>query len=364
MAAGRRKSIKKSFIILLTLAVMVVGCGSGTGKAPKQYKYPDYVNPLLQNDDLFTGSHWNDPSVLMVNGTFVMYASSDLAWDGYVKIYRLTSGDGVTWALDPVTPVLDNSPGGWDDHSVETPAVVYYQGSYHMFYTGYDVAPGYSSPGIDNTPGTSDDDIAPKHFKIGHAVSADGITFTKQGVVTEPTAPYDDPNFDFNQYVVGEPGPVVHDGKIYLYFTAYGFNNTTVNNTWQVIGLTIYNGASWDSPRAVLEPDLTLYPREQYVGYSTPSAMELNGTIQLYFDVALDPFQQVKIHHAASLDGETDWMQDNTPLIEREDASWTADEVRSPWPLLYHNKVWLYYAGHTTNPTVNLGIGLKLLPVP
>jgi len=42
---------------------------------------PDYTNPLIKNDDFFTGSHWNDPHVLYVKDQFVMYASSSSECD-------------------------------------------------------------------------------------------------------------------------------------------------------------------------------------------------------------------------------------------------------------------------------------------
>ncbi len=349
-----------NYILLIFITLMAISCGDRSQGS----KLPVYTNPILQNDDHFVGSHWNDPHVLRVDNEFVMYASADIAWDGFVKVYRLTSDDGADWTLAPATPVLDKSVSGWDMHGVETPAVVYYQGNYHMFYTGYDVAYDYTDIGADNTWGTSDDDNAPKHFKIGHAISADGISFTKQGFVTEPTDPYDAPNLKFNQSVIGEPGPVVHDDKIYLYFTAVGAD-ATVDSTWQVIGLTTYNGTSWDTPRAVLKPDLTLYPRETYIGYSTPNAIKINNKIHLYCDVVIDsPWTQVKIHHAISDDGETGWVQDPAPMMTREDYSWTAAEMRSPAPLVYQNKLWLYYAGHVLTPSINLGIGLDILPLP
>lgn len=68
-----------------------------------------------------------------------------------------------------------------------------------MFYAGYDVAYNFIS--------TGDDGVSSKHFKIGDATSDDGINFTKHGFIVQSSAPYLDPNLDFNQYVVGEPAP-------------------------------------------------------------------------------------------------------------------------------------------------------------
>lgn len=326
---------------------------------------PIFENPLIQNDDFFDGSHWNDPSVLMIDDNFVMYASSDIAWNGVVKIYRLTSEDGIDWNLNPSNPVFENSnDGAWDSHSVETPSVVFYDEQYHMFYTGYDVANDFTSAGVDNLLGTIDDDNYSKHFKIGHATSTDGINFTRQGIVAEPSAPYDAVNLDFNQFIVAEPAAIVKNNKLHLYFTALGAD-AEVNSTWQVIGLTIYDGGNWDSPRAVLKPDLDLYPRETYLGYSTPAAIEIEDQIHLYYDVVLEsPWTQVKLHHASSVDGIAQWTQDATTLMSKEDYSWTAAEMRSPSPLVYNEQLYLYFAGHVISPDINLAIGLKAFQIP
>ncbi len=328
-----------------------------------------YNNKIIDNDDFFANSHWNDPHVLNTGGQFVMYASSDSYvsnWDGNVRIFRFISDDGKSWTItNGGAPVLAlGSPGQWDEHCTETPAVVYFDGKYHMFYTGYNVAFDYSDPGADLTWETADDDNAPKRFKIGHATSPDGITWTRVGAIVSPSSPYTDPNFDFNQYIVGEPGPVVFNGKIYLYFTAVG-GATEVGTAWQTIGLVKSNSdaTSWTAPQRVLTPDLNLYPRtsgDKYSGYSTPNAAVLNGRVHLFFDVALnDPWKQVALHHAVSTDGETGWLQDSAPLLERKDYSWTADEIRSPMALEYNNDLYLYFAGHydeSINPILCIGL--------
>ena len=139
-----------------------------------------------------------------------------------------------------------------------------------------------------------------------------------------------------------------------------------MGTTWQTIGLvksTNSDATSWTDPQRVLTPRLDLYPRnsgDEYIGYSTPNAIVLDGEMHLYFDVATnDPWKQVKIHHAYSSDGETGWIQDDTPLLEREDYFWTADEIRSPAALEYDNDLYLYFAGHydeATDPVLCIGL--------
>lgn len=64
--------------------------------------------------------------------------------------------------------------------------VVRFGGRYHLFYTGY--------------PGSHGDVTS---YRIGHAVSDDGIAWTRTGVVLAPSAPDAPPNPDFRQFVEG-----------------------------------------------------------------------------------------------------------------------------------------------------------------
>jgi predicted GH43/DUF377 family glycosyl hydrolase len=323
-------------VFLICGATLFSGCSDD---APSSGGSPSFSNPIITTDDFFAGSNWNDPHVIHDGTRFVMYASASVNFDGNVKIYRLTSPDGIGWTLDPASAVLEKSASVWDSHSVETPAVVYYNGGYHLFYTGYSGTYAQS-----------------QYFKIGHAVSADGISWTKDAsFLLEPTDPTGAVNFDFNQFIVGEPAPVVFNGKIYLYFTAVGAS-VTVGTTWQVIGLATYDGTSWTAPQKVLEPDLAQYPRASYVGYSTPNAVLRDGKIHLYYDVVADPWKQVKIHHAVSDDGLA-WTQDTSALLDQSDFSWTAAELRSPSALPFNGKLYLYFAGHAGT---DLSIGLRI----
>ncbi len=360
-----------TILISILIIAAAVSCSDDKNDNTRSGDSILYNQKIIDNDDFFTGSHWNDPHVLYRDGQFIMFASSDLSWDGFVKIYRLVSSDGKSWTItNGGNPVLERSVSGWDSHGIETPAVVYFKDEYHMFYTGYDVPYDYTSPdgnGAGDGDTAFDDDIASKHFRIGHATSSDGITWTKDtgNPVVSPVDPYTAPDLNFDQYTVGEPAPVVFNNKIYLYFTAVGAQTDPgVNSSWQTIGLvTSSDGTTWDTPRRTLTPDLTLYPRNsgvEYIGYSTPNAVVLNGKIHIYCDVALNsPWTQVAIHHAYSSDGETGWTQDPAPLLERSSYSWTASEIRSPSAIEYNNNLYLYFAGHYfEGGSPNLCIGL------
>ena len=346
-------------VLLLFVASLVsTACGGGsapTSASPNFSKLTPSCfaasasNPVMTRGKPATSfaADWNDPSVIKVGNQFVMYASSDNNLDLNIAIYRLVSNDGLSWTLSPTAPVLSadtSSAGTWDHKAVETPSVVYINGVYHMFYTGYPVL--YTDTGS---------------YKIGHATSLDGITWTRDlnNPIVTPTAPLASPNLDFNQFITAEPAAVVFNNKIYLYFSAVGAN-TSVNTTWQVIGLTTStdsSGTAWTAPVSVLQPDLVQYPRTTWLGYSTPMATVMNGQMHLFFDVVQNlPWRQLKIHHASSSDGITNWNQDSSSIFNNIDAAWTADEVRSPTVLLDGTSLYMWYAGSTTTPT-SLSIG-------
>jgi len=349
--------------LLFALALSLPGCGSGGSVTPGTTvnTTPDFTklkstcfaasasNPIMTRGTPSTSfqADWNDPSVIKVGNQFVMYASSDNNLDLNIAIYRLVSTDGLNWSLSPATPVLqaDGNASAWDHKAVETPSVVLMNGVYHMFYTGY--------------PSTYTDS---KSYKIGHATSLDGITWSRDAnnPIVVPNDPTNStPNFTFDQWVTAEPAAVVFNGKLYLYYSAVGSNLT--NGDIQVIGLTTStNGTTWSTPQEALRPDQTLYPRTggttNWLGYSTPMAAVLNGQMHLFFDVVQNsPWKQLKIHHASSSDGLTNWTHDSAAIYSNTNFAWTADEVRSPTVLLDGTSLYMWFAGATAAPVLSIG---------
>lgn len=312
---------------------------------------------------------WNDPHVIKSGSKYWMYASATDNFTTLVKIYRLVSDDGISWTINPSSPVLDTgSAGTWDAGAVETPAVVYFNGKYHMFWTGYRYA--HNDPNFDTS-----------FFRIGHAVSADGINFTRDGsYIFAPSGTDGDTSNDWYAFIVGEPAPVVFNNKIYLYFTAAGADTGSdldmgPGASLQVIGLiTSGDGSSWSSPVRVLRPDQKIYARKPdsstnyLAGYSTPYAIVLEDEMHLFFDVArqydvapapiAETWLQEKLHHAYSSDGVTGWTQDSSPIKSKSDFSWTTREIRSPAAFLDGTVLRLYFAGDSLYFTNQFGIGM------
>lgn len=304
--------------------------------------------PVLYDDDVFTGSKWSDPCVIAEDGGYTMWILGSNMFADF-KIFRFRSTDKINWTATPTTPVVSpGATGEWDSGGAETPSVVYYGGSYHMFYTGYNGA--FSDIG---------------QYRIGYATSTDGITWTKHGVFLAPTGTLGDPpTGDFRQYVVAEPGAVVVGDKLYLYFAAIGYN-TALADTMQVIGLTVFDpsigtGGDWTAPAQVVLPNQVMYPKATYYGFSTPApCIDPDGNITLFCSLAeRDPYKQVRIINITSADGETGWSDNTYPVIYNSDASWSSSEVIGAWPLTEGTQLHLWWGG---NNGFNLGIGYKRL---
>jgi hypothetical protein len=321
---------------------------------------PHSTTPIIGPiDDFFTGSTWTDPTVLKVDGQFIMFAGSAKytdpsdpsgSWDQNIKIYRLLSSDGINWALNPSSAVFERSAAGWDKKSIETPAVVYYRNKYHMFYTGY---PNLFSNATE--------------YRIGHASSVDGVTWTRETPANTPLIAPSDPlnptaQLTFDQWIVAEPGPVVFNDKIYLYFAATG-SNLEVGTTAEVIGLSVYDGDSdtWSAQKEVLRADQAIYPRGSNIkGYSTVSATLIDSKVHLFLNVVTDsPYNHFKIHHASSSDGETNWAQDSTHIVDKSDQTWHSYDLIGPTALYDDKKVYLWYGGNQGSVD-SLGIGLSI----
>jgi len=330
-----------------TVAVLglVASCSNGgSGTSPGQTVdaskissacFQDGTAPELQIGSGFPGADWNDPHVLKVGAQYWMYASSNLGLSvpapNPVQIYRFTSNDATNWTLDPAAPVLTVAAGQWDEGGNETPAVVFFGGKYHLFWTGYPDA----WPNLDAF-----------NFRIGHATSADGISWTKDA-----------------SPLLGPSGVSGNFDEFILYFTAVGVDAGLAAGLQTVGVMTSADGVVWSAPALAFKPDQNVYPRtSDWVGYSTPNAVVIDGKVHVFVDVANDhgnnTWIQEALHHAYSSDGLSGWTQDPVPIRRLTDFTWTAREIRSPAAFLDGTTLRLYFAGDDLfSPNASWGIG-------
>lgn len=99
------------------------------------------------------------PTVIKVGGTYRMYYAGLNAGGAQAGIGLATSTDGVTWTRAQSTPVIGLTSGNFDSTQVGGTGVVYDNGTYYVFYHGFN--------------GTN--------WRLGLATSTDGVTFQKSG---------------------------------------------------------------------------------------------------------------------------------------------------------------------------------------
>lgn len=192
--------------------------GFGYATSPDGFVWTkDAANPLLTPGPpgSWDAQAVNHASVLFVNGTYHMWYSG-VDFNDINRIGHATSPDGITWTKDPANPVL--IPGGnWDDFEAIHPTVIYEDSTFRMYYNGHDgltqrVVYAYSTDGTNwikhtaffmlehGLPGSWDEnELGPlsvlhpdsayhmwytgwdnnDNFRIGHATSPDGFTWTK-----------------------------------------------------------------------------------------------------------------------------------------------------------------------------------------
>lgn len=203
------------------------------------YRDSGFVEPaigmMFSNDS--SGTQWTRPATPIYrptpgqwDGVFVTGPCGVRGPDGVWRVYYtgagttvgiglLTSPDGVTWTPHPGNPVFERRLGAWDE-SVLEPCVRYVDGQWHLWYSGF------------TEPLGPDTRIA-----IGHAVSIDGVSWTR-----DPDRPVLSPgsagSWNDLRVLSGDVLPRT-DGTLLM--AAYGYSYAASGTTVGWIGL-------WESP--------------------------------------------------------------------------------------------------------------------
>lgn len=283
---------------------------------------------------------WNDPTVLVENGTYRMWmtAGDPRTLPITVRVYGATSTDGQTWSRDPTPQLEPGLSGAWDDGRIETPSVTRDgSGTYHLYYSGE--AEG-------NPVGV---------YAIGHATSADGISWVKD--VNNPIIDVvgGGETSDWGVYTAAEPAAVFNpaDDTIYLYYIGFG-GSAEHDGGAAILLATSSDGSSFVHHRdsnSNREPVWSLtssYPStSNYRGYSTPAVtLGPDGLFHLTHDVVFDPngFEQVAIAYARSTDG-VSFVEVDVDIVVRGTTSWSAVGTIAPSLVFENDRLALWFAG-------------------
>ena len=295
--------------------------------------FPQFVphtqNPIIYWNDFIVGS-WADPTVLKVNNEYIMYASAmhgGVSTPQPISIYRFTSLDGYSWVMNPSTPVFEPVNGTFYEGGIETPNVVFFNSEFHMYNTVY----------FQNDP---------FQFKISHATSPNGINWTMDNFpVIVP-----DSTVDWMSEIIGEPGALVKDDTLYLFYTG-------ISNTGDVsIGLVrSLDGSSFFDTTQVVTIPRDVYPVvDGYLGLSTPDATLVGDTIYLFTDIVrtdtFNDWNQVGLQQFKSYGDINKWYYDTTNIHMSSDFAWTDGNYLSQLlgvaPLMDGNRLRLWYWGY------------------
>lgn len=183
-------------------------------------------------------------------------------WD-LAEIWYATSLDGFTWEEQGVAISRPEKPKvGW--RSVTTTDILKWKGKYYLYYQGFMEASGKRG---DYCPVTA-----------SYADSPDGPWTPTHEIIVE-----NGPEGSWDQYAIHDPYPLVHDGKIYLYYKS-AFNRP--NPVWVGGGLAIADEPLGPFVKHPLNPltssghEVSLFPFKEGVASITVKDGTEHFTIQ------------------------------------------------------------------------------------
>jgi hypothetical protein len=195
--------------------VSIVLCSAGLAMGQTVWQqYPG--NPVIGPGE---PGAWDETgcsvlAVLFLDGTYHMWYTSITPEDLPTDIGHATSPNGIDWTRDPANPVLTRgAPGDWDELYLSGAAVIHDGTQFHMWYEGAD--------------GT--------RFRARYATSPDGSAWTKYS--GNPVM-YEGPPASWDAWGVS-PKTVIFDGEIYrMWYAGFG--------QWPVRGIRIFYAESSD----------------------------------------------------------------------------------------------------------------------
>jgi len=316
----------------------------------------DPNDPIIKLGQDVPSMFWNDPSVLKDGSTYRMWLSGGIPKDPkhiVVSVYQATSHDGISWKIDPKPCLKPNDDRlAWDSLRIETPTVIKVDGTYHLYYTGFDEKTALAGTG-----------------SVGHATSTDGVHWTKDPANPVVAAQTKD-RFQWGTRGTGEPG-VVYDPAnktFYLYYVSMRFSkeNPDVGNIGILLStskdgshFTPYTDSSGE--RALILTRAMPNPKSgNWFGYSTPAALITHdGKFHLfcaYLVTSPEGSSHRAIDHAVSDDGI------HYKVIERDiliagTGDWKNDQVRGPTVVEVDGHLAMWFAGEARTPRFMWGIG-------
>ena len=296
-----------SFIAIILCSFFVVNTYAQT--VWTRYEH----NPILIPGE--TGA-WDEnfavaTTVLYHDNIYKMWYEGDEGF-GYA-----TSLDGLIWTKDTIhNPVLQPGPSFWDALEIANASVLFVDNTYRMWYSGVDL--------LDEN-------------QIGHAVSPDGINWTK-----DPLSPV----LQFGPQGSWDENELIHPFVIYEDSIYKMWYNGHDGNTQRILYATSLDGIDWsrfvDHP--ALEPGQSGSWDDHELG---PLCVLHNQDGYHMWYTGFNQSGLIQIGYATSADGIT-WTKDvvnNPVLIPDSSGFWDDSGVALPFVLQEENILKMWYGG-------------------
>ena len=331
MNGNRRSQLRRSPRRLTSVIVISIAVASSAASAqdgPQPYRNFKKTNRILLDvgkPRKFDSTQAKYPCILKVGKQWWMWYNgrTDDRFTGSIGL--ATSEDGLHWnKTNNGDPIFEHgAPGTFDSTKVDHPAVLHFDGKFHMWYTAGDSRSRYT---------------------IGYAMSPDGIRWTRANDARPVLGPGERGKFD--DQVVLHPAVIRDDsGVLHIWYNGVG-----PQKSFRVGHATSRDGIHWTRQidgAPVLEPSHVGEFREGYV-YNVFVRLE-GGRFHMWYsawaqnDRTSGPNHN-GITHAVSRDGD-DWRKDAVPTLTNG-AKGTIDEYAcfACHIVSRGNELWMYYS--------------------
>jgi predicted GH43/DUF377 family glycosyl hydrolase len=265
-------------------------------------------NPILTSSMPYDTNDNHQPHVLRAGGTYMMYYTCSSG--GGFRTALATSTDGIAWTKHPSNPVLVGS--GYDGYAAMDASVILDGATFKMWYTGYDASMGTSV--------------------IAYATSADGVSWTRVGVVLNKGG-----GGEWDSSYISDPA-VIKDGATYrMWYMGsndggstyrFGYATSPDGTTWTkhpANPVFAMSPSGWDSTRV-------LYPMVHKVG----------TCYRLYY--VGDNAGTYGLGEAESSDGVA-WTRNPNPVLTTVPATWESLCLQTGSVILEGGTLRMWYEG-------------------
>jgi len=229
------------------------------------------------------------------------------------------------WTKHPEPVLQPGDSGKWDQKMIMTGSVIMHDDTFHMWYSG------------------GDPDVP---WMIGHATSADGISWTKDtnNPVLEPG-----PDGTWDDTTVWCPSVLFIDSEFHMWYAGYADFKEYPNSPRRIGHATSPDGISWT--KDINNPVLDVGENGKWddTWISHPSVINDGSNYHIWYTGDGGPGTYVQIGHATSPDGITWTKSPKIPVLScKQNDEWDYDRADYARVIYDGNSYHMWYSGGKT----------------